>query len=206
MVTIYMLRHGETNYNRKGIVQGSGVDSSLNEKGREQANFFFETYKHLRFDAVYSSMLKRTKETIDPWIKQGYYFERDRGLNELNWGIQEGKVPSREAASSFRQTLANWQAGKLHDKVEEGESPIEAWERAGPFFSKLRKKHKNQQLLLCSHGRQIRVILSQLLGHGLHKMELFPSENTALNLIYLYSNGRSFAERLNDTSHLIHPK
>ncbi|HYG15236.1 MAG TPA: histidine phosphatase family protein, partial [Bacteroidia bacterium] len=39
--TIYLVRHGETEFNRMGIVQGSGVDSELNETGRKQADLFF---------------------------------------------------------------------------------------------------------------------------------------------------------------------
>ena len=64
---LYLIRHGETDYNRQGIVQGGGVDSSLNDLGRRQAEAFFEHYKHLRFDAVYVSALKRTHETLAPW-------------------------------------------------------------------------------------------------------------------------------------------
>lgn len=42
---IYILRHGETDYNRRGIVQGSGVDAELNEYGRLQAEAFFRYYR-----------------------------------------------------------------------------------------------------------------------------------------------------------------
>ena len=58
--TIYIIRHGETDYNRQGIIQGSGVDSDLNETGRIQAEKFFKAYHHIPFDKVYTSELKRT--------------------------------------------------------------------------------------------------------------------------------------------------
>ena len=57
---IYMIRHGETDFNRTGIVQGSGVDSDLNQLGREQAQAFYEKYKDVRFDALYVSCLLYT--------------------------------------------------------------------------------------------------------------------------------------------------
>ena len=46
---IYIIRHGETDYNRQGIVQGQGVDTSLNDLGRRQASAFFEHYRHIDF-------------------------------------------------------------------------------------------------------------------------------------------------------------
>ncbi|MCZ6899539.1 MAG: histidine phosphatase family protein, partial [Bacteroidetes bacterium] len=47
---IYLIRHGETDLNRAGVVQGSGVDTSINDFGRRQANEFYEKYKHVPFD------------------------------------------------------------------------------------------------------------------------------------------------------------
>jgi probable phosphoglycerate mutase len=42
----FIIRHGETDFNLQGIVQGRGVDPSLNETGRRQANQFYEYYKN----------------------------------------------------------------------------------------------------------------------------------------------------------------
>ena len=60
---IYILRHGQTDYNLQGIVQGGGVDTSLNDTGRKQAHAFHEAYKHIPFEAVITSRLKRTHQT-----------------------------------------------------------------------------------------------------------------------------------------------
>lgn len=202
MLTIFLIRHGETDYNRNGIVQGGGIDSSLNDKGREQAQAFYETYKHHRFDALYCSGLKRTWETLQPWMNAGYTCTKVSGINELSWGVQEGTKPSKEAISAFRQIIENWKNGNLDEKIEEGESPNEGWARAEPFFEMLRTKHYGQKILICSHGRQMRIMLSMVLGYGLIHMEHFSSHNTALSLLHLYENGRAFAEKINDTSHL----
>ncbi|HMR56571.1 MAG TPA: histidine phosphatase family protein, partial [Cyclobacteriaceae bacterium] len=61
---IYLIRHGQTDFNLKGIVQGSGVDSSLNDRGRAQAEAFYETYKNIAFDKIYTSALRRTRESV----------------------------------------------------------------------------------------------------------------------------------------------
>ena len=55
---IYIIRHGQTDYNLKGIVQGRGVDSVLNETGEEQAKKFHEKYKEHDFDVVFTLQTK----------------------------------------------------------------------------------------------------------------------------------------------------
>ncbi len=54
-----------------GIVQGSGVDSSLNDTGFKQSKAFYEKYQNENFDVVITSTLKRTYETAYPFINDG---------------------------------------------------------------------------------------------------------------------------------------
>lgn len=65
--TIYIIRHGETDYNKQGIIQGGGIDSSLNELGRRQAQQFYQAYHHIQFDRIYTSELKRTHQSVAPF-------------------------------------------------------------------------------------------------------------------------------------------
>ena len=202
MITLHFLRHGQTDYNLKGIVQGSGIDSTLNEEGQEQARAFYRHYQHLRFDAVYASLLQRTHQTLAPWTESGYQLEPSIGLNELNWGIHEGAQPSEKQRSEFDLTLQQWSSGNLHAKVDEGESALEAWNRAEGFFTQLRKDYVNHNLLLCSHGRQLRVILSSIIDKDLTKMEKYSHHNTGLSIIKIDRDGVAHPELLNDVSHL----
>ena len=203
MLTIYFLRHGQTDYNQRGIVQGSGVDSSLNETGRAQANAFYEYYQHLNFDAVYASGLQRTHQTLAPWLAKGYSFEAVPAVNELNWGVHEGIVPTPEQKHDFKQMLVHWKEGNLQAKVEGGESPIEAWERSREFFATLPQKHgAGQQILICSHGRQLRVILSNLLGESMTQMEKYNQHNTGLSIVEMAADGSGELKLLNDVRHL----
>ena len=50
---LYIIRHAETEYNRKGIIQGSEVDSDINDKGDTQAKLFYEYYKDINFDKIF---------------------------------------------------------------------------------------------------------------------------------------------------------
>src|SRR5258708_29183342 len=86
---IYLVRHGQTDFNLRGIVQGSGVDSSLNDTGRAQALAFYQAYGDVPFDKVYTSRLRRTVETVRSFIDHGVLHEALGGLNEISWGTKE---------------------------------------------------------------------------------------------------------------------
>lgn len=200
---IYLIRHGETDFNRRGIVQGGGVDSDLNETGRRQADAFFSHYREVRFDTIYVSPLKRTHQTVQPWVDAfGFSVCIEPGLTELSWGVLEGKTPTEEQARNFVQLKKNWQEGKLDLAVEGGESPNQCWKRLDEVMKKFQARHIGETILVCSHGRTSRVLLSVLAGEGMHEMERFGHSNTGLNIIRLDQDDNYVVELLNDTKHL----
>jgi len=94
--TIYIVRHGQTELNRLGIIQGRGINTDLNDEGRAQAALFFEAYKSVHFDKIYVSSLKRTQQSVQQFIDLGIPYEKLPGLDELGWGIYEGQAPTPE--------------------------------------------------------------------------------------------------------------
>jgi broad specificity phosphatase PhoE len=81
---IYLIRHGQTDYNLQNIVQGSGVDTDLNDRGRQQAQAFFERYKEVPFQKVYTSALKRTHQSVKGFLELGLPHMQLAGLNEIS--------------------------------------------------------------------------------------------------------------------------
>lgn len=108
---IYIIRHGETELNRQGIVQGRGINSDLNDLGRAQAEAFYQTYKDIPFDKIYTSELKRTWQTVQKFIDAKLPWEKLSGLDELAWGIWEGQPNTELARDAFREMLQSWQDG-----------------------------------------------------------------------------------------------
>ncbi len=102
MKQIYIIRHGETELNRQGIVQGRGINADLNDLGRAQAEAFYQTYKDVGFDKIYTSALKRTWQTVQKFIDSELPWERLSGLDELAWGVWEGKPNTEEAREAIR--------------------------------------------------------------------------------------------------------
>ncbi len=88
---LYLVRHGETDFNRKRIVQGRGVNASLNERGREQSRMFFAAYGHLPFEHVFVSSLDRSQQTAEPFLERGLPWSAHPELDEIDWGRSEGK-------------------------------------------------------------------------------------------------------------------
>ena len=74
---IYIVRHGQTDYNKNNILQGRYVDSSLNDLGKTQANRFYKKFKNVNFDKVYLSSLMRTLQSVDKFIKKKNYHLRN---------------------------------------------------------------------------------------------------------------------------------
>ncbi len=199
---IYLVRHGQTDYNLKGIVQGSGIDASLNDRGREQSLQFFEAYKTVPFDKIYTSNLKRTVESVESFINLGIPHEKLSGLNEINWGTREGVVITPEEDAYYHWVIREWQKGNTTLQIEGGESPQNVFDRQKAALEHIMSHDDEETILICMHGRAMRVLLCQILHYPLHCMDEFEHANLCLYLLN-YTGSMFTIERFNDVSHLV---
>lgn len=198
---IYLVRHGQTDYNLQGIVQGSGVDSSLNDTGRAQALAFYLSYRDVKFDRIYTSRLKRTTESVQSFIGSGVPHESFAGLNEISWGSKEGQKITIEEDEYYHWMLQQWQMGHTSRRIEGGESPEQVASRQRPVIDYIMSRPEESTILICMHGRALRILLCQLLNYPLQSMDLFEHQN--LCLYTLHFTGSMFRiEKHNDVSHL----
>jgi broad specificity phosphatase PhoE len=198
---IYVVRHGQTDFNLQNIVQGSGVDSDLNARGREQAISFYEAYKHVPFDKIYTSALKRTRQSVQSFIDNGLPVEALPGLNEISWGTKEGFRITPDEDAYYHHMLRQWQEGDTSLRIEQGESPDDVVKRMQPAIDLIMSRPDERTVLVCMHGRAIRILMCTLLKYPLRCMDTFDHQNLCLYL--LHHNGSFFTvERYNDTSHL----
>lgn len=201
MKELYIIRHGETELNRLGIVQGRGVNADLNETGIAQAAAFFAKYNTVKFDKIYTSSLVRTHQTVKGFIDKGLPWEQLEGLDELAWGEWEGKPNTEEAREAFRAIVREWQLGNYHAKFEGGESPNDVAVRMAKAISHIKNQTDENIVLVCMHGRAMRLILCLLLNKPFSDMEEFPHSNTTLYRLQL--DGKTFTLlEANNTSHL----
>ena len=199
---IYFVRHGQTDYNKLHIVQGSGVDSDLNEKGQKQAAAFFKHYQAYNFDVVLTSKLVRTHQTMAPFIQAGIPWEQFYEINEMSWGVHEGKSSNPEMIAEYKNMIQEWNKGNYDVGIQGGESAQQLASRIQPFIDHL-KTRTEKNILVCSHGRAMRCIMSLLKGEELYNMENYQHSNTGLYKV-IYEPDRFIFELENDTQHLMH--
>jgi probable phosphoglycerate mutase len=186
-----------------GVVQGSGIDSDLNEKGQNQALSFFESYKNIVFDRIYISKLKRTFQSVQKFIDLGIPFEKHVGLNEISWGLREGKIPNSEDNLYYRELIGSWRKGETQLRTEEGESPEDVVARQKTVIEIIESRSHEKLILVCMHGRAIRIILAQLLKRPLSDMDFFKHQNLGLYMLGYDQDKKTYKIlKNNDVSHL----
>ena len=196
-----MVRHGQTDYNLQGIVQGSGIDASLNATGNAQAEAFFRAYGDIDFSVVHTSQLNRSKESVAGFIKKGIPHEVHAALNEISWGNREGQRITPEEDEYYHWLLDQWQNGKTSIAIEGGESPDDVARRQKPFVDMLRSMSSGRPILICMHGRAMRVLLCQLLNYPLRYMDMFQHRNLCLYLLHR-TKAQFVVEAYDNTEHL----
>ncbi len=181
-------------------MQGKGIDASLNKNGGVQAKAFYDAYKEKGFEIVYTSTLKRTEESVALFIEDGLPQVKLCGLDEISWGVYEGVEAGYEDKLFFKQITERWASGETSLAIDEGESPDEVAERQQEVIELL-KNSDESMILICMHGRALRIFLTKLLDIPLAQMDRFAHTNLCLYTLN-YTNGKFSLEKENDISHL----
>lgn len=198
---LYIIRHGETDFNKNGIVQGRGVDSDLNSTGRAQGEAFFNKYQNITFDKLYTSTLKRTHQTVKGFIDKGLPWDQLAGLDELAWGKYEGQESNPELRDAFEKLIRAWTSGHYDVKPEGGESPNEVYIRQAVAMEHILKQPDENMVLICMHGRAMRLLMCLLMKISMDHMDDYPHQNTSLYI--LNYDGKDFEmEVFNSLEHL----
>lgn len=169
---LYLIRHGETDWNKERKLQGKS-DIELNTFGRTLAR---KTAKHLRdlsFDLAITSPLKRAKETAKILLEgREIPLLEDERLAEMGFGCLEGYYCKGEKMNIpdpkfhyFYDDPACYQA------PEGGESFEELLKRAKGFLADLceKKAYENKTILLSTHGAMLRALLDTVKGIGVEQ-------------------------------------
>ena len=177
------------------------MDTHLNDRGRAQAQAFFEAYKHVRFDKIYTSTLQRSQESVRSFMELGVPHEALAGLNEISWGNKEGQKITPAEDEYYHYMLKQWQLGNTALKIEQGESPDDVVRRMKPAMDHIMRQEQEKTVLICMHGRAIRILMCHLLNYPLRSMDMFDHENLCLYLLH-YTGSMFSLQRYNDRDHL----
>lgn len=166
-LTFYFLRHGRTEWNDKGLLQGQG-NSALTEAGVAGALAAGKALEQIPFVAAYSSCLQRTIDTARYVIgTRPIPLFQHQGLNEQFFGKWEGIQIDEIRASQAFQNLVKYP--KAYDQnieqYNQGEPFAKLAERSYKAIQDIIQVHQQGNILIVSHGHTLRLLLSLLGGH-----------------------------------------
>lgn len=154
---IYMIRHGKTDWNERGLIQGMS-DIPLNEEGKRQAFNVAEKLKDVKFDLCISSPLERAFQTAKIITQDRCDIIFDDLLLERGMGLLEGKP--HELYKKF-----DYYNYKKNSHENEVEGIQELLKRTKLFLKKIRENYGSKTLLIVSHAATIRALHFNINGY-----------------------------------------
>lgn len=202
---LLLVRHGETEWNRRGQFQGQ-IDVPLNDNGRVQASQAAEFLKSVQIDSAVSSSMSRPKETAEIILKYHPEIElklRD-DLREISHGLWEGKFES-EIEASYPGLLHQWQSKPETVQMPEGENLQDVWDRAVKGWNAIVRSAKpGETILVVAHDAINKAILCYVAGLTPAAFWNFKQGNGAVSVVdYVKgSDAPPMLMAMNITTHL----
>ncbi len=200
MGRLYLVRHGESEWNILSKVQGQS-NISLTDKGREQARKVAERLVNEKIDLIFSSDLNRAFETAQI-IGKNLNLEVNgfKELREIKFGVWEG-LTTKEIEEKYMKEHILWMTEPHKLNLPEAERLIDLQERLLKIVNYLVKENVNKNILIVSHGTAIKTLILGILGIDLSVYNRLSISNVSLSIIE-YRDYSPVLRVLNDTSHL----
>ena len=193
-----MARHGETDWNKNGLLQGSSDFAKLNNVGKKQAKALGKALLKFNVDIIYSSPLKRASETaeiINKILKKEIVF--DDALKERDWGDWEG----RDAAVEFLRLEKMDIRTRFNFMPPNGESWKEFEIRLIKSIEKIIENNNDKRVLIVTHGGSIRALVPVIKKVPREQTLHLKFANTSISIFKLNKDDVE-EELINDIAHL----
>ncbi|MDO4626576.1 MAG: histidine phosphatase family protein [Pasteurellaceae bacterium] len=207
-LTFYFIRHGQTEWNLQGLMQGWG-NSDLTEQGIVGAQLTGNALANVLFTVAYSSCLQRTIDTARHILgERDVPLFQHQGLNEQFFGSWEGKKADEIRQLTEFQQLVNDPAA-YQAQSNQGETWEQLAERAMSALYDIIKIHDQGNILVVSHGHTLRLLIALCEGatwqNHRDNNRSQNLKNTSISVIryqQIGNVGRFMTEKINDTAHL----
>ncbi len=200
MTTLYLLRHGQSEWNILNKVQGQ-EDTLLTEKGIKQANKAAERLKNEGIDMVYSSDLKRAYNTAEiVGNKLNLEVNKLDAIREIHFGIWQG-LDLNTIKNDHEEDYKLWRTEPHKLNIKNAENLQTLQKRVLGDVQTLVAENPNKKILLVSHGAAIKALILGILDIDLANYNKLTIGNVGLSIIEF----REFSpviKVLNDTNHL----
>ena len=204
MTKLYLVRHGETDWNRDMKVQGS-TDIELSSVGIKQAGLLANRLAGEKIDVIYSSSLKRALKTSEIIAA-----EKPCGINksdkyhEICFGPWEG-LTIKEIKEKYSEHFRIYREDPANFRLPGAETFLDLMERTYNAIMEIISLHKGSNILLVSHGTAIKAAIIRILEIDIRNYTKFRIDNASISIIGFSEDA---AEKpvilcLNDTGHLM---
>ena len=212
---VILVRHGQSTFNLKKLIQGQIDVSELTELGIDQAKQVGETLKGIPFDHIYASPLKRAYKTAETIVEVLQSERPETPLPEAVDTIKEIDLPLWEGMSfekveaQYPEIYRLWRhdPGNCMMPLADGTEfyPVRSlYDRATQFWTEILPKHQGETLLLVAHSAINRALIATAIGKGLDIHEQLGQSNCAISVLN-FSGGLGDGmqlESMNLTSHM----
>ena len=203
MMKIILIRHGLTEWNMLGRMQGSS-DVQLSQEGIHQARLLAAHFPFKTVDAIYSSPLNRAQTTAKILAEKfNLQLQIVPGLRETSFGDWEG-MSLRDIAKLDPENFEKFFMQPTELKIPNAETFQQTQERAMDAIQKIIDKYfdaENSHIVIVAHGAINRTILCGFLDIPINKMWSIAQFNTAVNILR-EDDGNWIVELMNGTAHL----
>ncbi len=200
MTSVYLIRHGETAWNKEEIFRGR-TDVPLNEIGLREAGLAGGYLKDKEIHVIYSSPLSRAWQTAQK-IAQFHNLEVQplNGIIDMSFGRWEGHS-LQEIQKNDGELYRQWREEPHLVRIPDGESLDEVRIRTMAALEEMIQLHPGKTLVLVSHRVITKVLICGILGIDNSHFWQIGQDTTAINLIQ-HRNGKYILSLMNETCHL----
>ena len=197
---LILVRHGETKWNHENRVVGH-TGMALNSNGRKQAGLLAQALKDKEVSCIYSSPLRRARETADAIARaQGLHVVNVDALKEVDAGELEG-LTFDEVVERYGDFFQEWIKDAPSLKIPGGESITELRERAWPAVEWIVSEHPGGVVIAISHSLAILSIISRALGMNISDFRRLRLSVASISVLDFGEHVASLV-LFNDTCHL----
>lgn len=199
MQRLILIRHGESEWNREGRIQGF-LDCDLSDLGREQAEHLRKRLDMEQIDVAYSSTATRAVDTAQVAVAHRLEVRARPDLREINLGVWEGEIAADLKRKMPRETDL-WFRAPSKLRIEGAETLRVFRRRVTRALDEIRGRHGEESIAVFTHGGVICTYLTSLLGLRLDDLWRFKLRNASITRI-IFPMNEPRIEVLNDISHL----
>ena len=200
MISLYIVRHGETMHNLENRVQGH-TDSPLTDLGKRQVSAIADKLASEKFTTIYSSDLGRARTTAEVIAsRHNLPVHTTSLLREACLGVIQG-LTQAEFAEKYPEEYRKWKENSAENRPPGAEKLEEVIERCRQFLTEITEKHQNgEKLLAAVHGGSVRGLICAAFNLPPTFYRNIHTANASLSILDI--GNRPALRLLNDTCHL----